>query len=221
MAPNGARTAAFGVCRTRRQTCARGRDRDRGERARASWVAPAARSRRTAGLSTSPQQWGVGPDPHQSLSGFAGQGGQQRPAGARTPAGCARRCHFLCQQTSASRHVELQDFFSSVRVKGGRSVPAGRSSGTLKEARWRRQTASCRGLNSRAMPPASAPHFSEPPPVFTAVLDRQRAPREAFGASRKRRGVGWFHPTPRGGAGACARCNCRFVDARKRPLESE
>jgi len=109
----------------------------------------------------------------------------------------------------------------SVRVEGGRSVPAGRSSGTLREARWRRQTASCRGLNSPAMPPASAPHFLAPPPVLTAVLDRKRAPREAFGASRKRRGVGWFHQTSRGGVGACARCNCRFVDARKRPLESE
>ena len=90
MAPNGARTAASGMCRTRRQNRARGRDHDRGERAPASWVAPAARSRRTAGLSPSPQQWGVGPDPHQSLSDSAGRGGQQRPAGARTLAGCAR-----------------------------------------------------------------------------------------------------------------------------------
>ena len=106
----------------------------------------------------------------------------------------------------------------SVRVEGGLSGPVGRSVGTLREACWRRQTASCRCLNSPAMPPASVPHFSAPPPVLTAVPHRQRAPREAVGASRKRRGVGWFRATSRGGAGACARCNCRFVDARKRPL---
>jgi len=90
MAPNGGRMAASGMCRTRRQTLARGGDHDRRERARASWVAPAARSRRTAGLSPSPQQRGVGPDPHPSLSGSAGQGGQQRQAGAQTHSGCKR-----------------------------------------------------------------------------------------------------------------------------------
>jgi len=90
MAPNGARTAVSAMCRTRRQTRARESDHDRGERTRASWVAPAVRSRRSARLSPSPQQWGVGPNPHPSLSGSAGRGGQQRPAGARTPAGCAR-----------------------------------------------------------------------------------------------------------------------------------